>query len=156
VNSPLPNPFNDFNSVVTNTDAALDLEITPVSALGAVTNSSSCGGVESRHADHFRQDRPYDPVASAACAGHAAVKGVGRPTAGVASGPQDSTPDPASGSPTCTEVGKLAGVALNGTPAVFSGDVRIHNIMLAVADELTDELRTINEAILFREFGCEA
>ena len=66
-----------------------------------------------------------------------------------------SIPDPAS-VPTSLPAENLTAGATLSAPAVFSDDVRITQIMLALADELADELRTINEAILLREFGMTA
>lgn len=142
-------------------DAALDLEHTPVLVLGAVTNSSSCGGVEG-HAATYR--RPYAPSKVDDRAPQITVGALAKPNrddcrmspvnprlAGIKPGPQDSIPQSASASPPCLR--ELAGVALTGTPAVFSLDSRIHKVMLALADELADELRTINEPLLLRQFA---
>jgi hypothetical protein len=152
--------FNPARSPLAD-DTALNLEITPVSVLGAVT-SSELAGAEMERAVPVRslgiRTQEKDPALIPFSDG---VLRRSLPTAETAlsvttaRAPSEFIPDPTSGSlPIPTEVGKLAaGATTLSAPAVFSDDARIHKIMLAVADEVADELRNINEAILFREFG---
>ena len=60
---------------------------------------------------------------------------------------------PATPSPGVETTAGDTGENIVSSPAAFSLDIRIHNIMLAVADELADEQRTINERLLLQQFA---
>lgn len=109
---------SDFNSVVTNTDTALDLEETPIPESGAVTNSSSCGSTESRRAvdrSSIRMSGRLDGLDD----GFDAMQPIPQATAGVASCPQDSIPEPAQAPLPVMRAETAAGETNPPSPAAF-------------------------------------
>jgi hypothetical protein len=166
----LPNPFSDFNSLTTGgreeTAAAFN---SPAGPGAAVANNSNSVNVKPSFADEpaIAADAPRltnamagvnsnSTLASAMTVESATAPDLTDPPVAVADlipgSAQPLLPIPTG--PT-TAAGDTGGNATS-SPADFSLDVRIHRAMLAVADELADEQRTINEAILLRQFTSES
>ncbi len=173
----LANPF--LNSALAPSSRAAESVTAPVLSLpvAVAANSVSDGGAS--RSLPSGESEPSVTLARAPSESNPACS----PLAGTATVADGFTPvssvivannsPPISGSP-FVEIGQLAGVAFNGTPAFFISEtlrkrslpyadinpnrfpLYADAIMLAIADELSDELRTINEAILLREFGRES